>query len=209
MASLAPPEDTIATGSQISELPIFPLGTVLFPGGVIHLRIFEQRYLRMVADCLKANSPFGVCLIADGRAAGVPAVPHAVGVKATIHHWDMEQLGLLHISATGGERFRILTSQPDATGLIRAHIERILPEMRLPVPDNMRDLCNALRVIVGKAGPDAVREPHEFYDASWVGNRFCELLPMPPAAKQGLLELDEPLVRLGIIRQYLEQRGML
>ncbi|MEY3202669.1 MAG: hypothetical protein RIR70_2219 [Pseudomonadota bacterium] len=209
MASLAPPEDTIATGSQISTLPIFPLNTVLFPGGVIRLRIFEQRYLRMVADCLKAGSPFGVCLISQGREAGEPAVPHLVGVKATIHHWDMEQLGLLQIAATGGERFRILTSQADASGLLRAQTERILPELRLPVPDNMRELCNALRVIVGKAGPEAVREPHEFYDASWVGYRFCELLPMPQPAKQGLLELDEPLVRLEIIRQYLEQRGML
>lgn len=209
MASAAPPPDIISTGTQISELPIFPLNTVLYPGGLLHLRVFEPRYLQMITQCLKNSSAFGVCLIADGREAGTPAVPHAVGVRATIEHWDMEQLGLLHIVARGSERFRILTSSTEANGLIRAQTERILPELRLPVPEPMNDLVNALRKIVDKAGTELVAEPHEFYDASWVGYRFCELLPMPLAAKQGLLELDEPLVRLNILRQYLAQRGML
>lgn len=209
MASLSPPPDTIATGTQISELPIFPLNTVLYPGGTIQLRIFEQRYLQMITQCMKTDSPFGVCMIADGREAGVPAVPHAVGVKASITSWDMEQLGLLHVQARGGERFRILTTQTESNGLIRAQVERILPELRLPVPETMNDVIIALRAIVAKAGLDNVPEPHEFYDAAWVGYRFCELLPMPLAAKQGLLELDEPLVRLGIIKQYLQQRGMI
>jgi Lon protease-like protein len=209
MASTTPHPGDISTGAQITELPIFPLNTVLFPGGVIHLRLFEPRYLRMAADCLKAESPFGVCLIAEGREAGTPAVPHAIGVKAHIRDWDMEQLGLLHVSAVGGERFRILTRQADGSGLIRAQVERILPELRLPLPEGLADLAQALRAIVDKAGPDIVPRPHDFHDASWVGCRLCELLPLPLPAKQGLLELDEPLVRLGILKQYLQQRGML
>lgn len=209
MARAAPPPDEIATGTQITELPIFPLNTVLFPGGVIHLRIFEPRYLEMITQCMKAGSAFGVCLIADGREAGVPAEPHGVGVKAHLVDWDMEQLGLLHVTARGGERFRILTSHVSANGLRRAQVERILPELRLPVPETFADLAAALRRLVEKVGTEAVPTPHEFYDASWVGHRFCELLPLPLPAKQGLMELDEPLVRLEIIKQYLESRGML
>ena len=213
MASVTPPPGSIETGTTLTELPIFPLNTVLFPGGPLHLRIFEQRYLQMITQCMKSESPFGVCLIADGREAGKPAVPHAIGVKAHLLDWDMEQLGLLHIRARGGERFRILTSHTEPGGLIRAQVERILPELRLPPPESMNDLVGALRGLVTKAiekaGSEIVPEPHEFYDASWVGCRLCELLPLPLPAKQGLLELDEPLVRLEIIKQYLQQRGML
>ncbi|HOY01378.1 MAG TPA: LON peptidase substrate-binding domain-containing protein, partial [Zoogloea sp.] len=90
------------------EIPLFPLGTVLFPDGVLPLKLFEARYLDMAARCMRANAPFGVCLIREGGEVGAPAVPHGVGSIARITGWDMDKPGLLFITTRGGERFRIV-----------------------------------------------------------------------------------------------------
>jgi Lon protease-like protein len=116
------------------ELPIFPLNTVLFPGGVLPLKIFEQRYMAMAKDCLREDSPFGVCLIAQGTEVGVPALPHAVGTSARIAEWDMPQLGVLQVASRGGRRFRILSQQADSQGLIRAQVQWLAEEPEQPVP---------------------------------------------------------------------------
>lgn len=104
------------------EIPIFPLGTVLFPGGVLPLKLFEARYLDMAARCMRSNSPFGVCLISEGGEVGEPAVPHGLGTIARIVDWDMSQPGLLFIKTVGGERFRIVerTLQRDRLQTARA-----------------------------------------------------------------------------------------
>jgi Lon protease-like protein len=111
------------------EIPLFPLGTVLFPDGVLPLKLFEARYLDMAARCMRANAPFGVCLIREGGEVGAPAVPHGVGSIARITGWDMDKPGLLFITTRGGERFRIVeqTTRPDR--LLTAHIA-LLPEPR-------------------------------------------------------------------------------
>src|SRR5918995_6119962 len=90
------------------EIHIFPLNTVLFPGGLLPLKIFEQRYIEMTKACLRDNRPFGVCLIREGREVGDPAVPETIGCLATIEKWDMPQLGLFQLVARGSERFRLL-----------------------------------------------------------------------------------------------------
>ena len=95
-----------ASGDQI-QIPLFPLGTVLFPGGPLPLRIFEPRYLDMVSDCLRNDKAFGVCLIKDGREVGEPAQPFDVGTMAKIVDWDRTDDGLLAITALGTSRFRI------------------------------------------------------------------------------------------------------
>src|SRR6185503_19392245 len=105
------------------HIPLFPLNTVLFPGGVLPLRVFEARYLDMTRDCMKSGTPFGVCLIHEGSEVGAPAVPRSVGCTATITDWDMQQLGVLNLRTRGERRFRILSSGANKQGLISAEVQ--------------------------------------------------------------------------------------
>lgn len=194
--------------SSVYEVPIFPLNTVLFPGGVLPLKIFEQRYMAMTAECMREEKPFGVCLIAQGREAGQPALPHPVGVEARIVDWDMQQLGVLHLTTRGGRRFRIIDSAVDREGLRRARVEPIADEPPQPVPETLQNLLNLLREIVAEVGVERIPEPHDYADAVWTGYRYCEVLPIPLAARQKLLELDDTISRLEIIQQFLRQRGL-
>lgn len=191
-----------------AELSIFPLQAVLFPGGVLKLRVFEPRYLSLVKDCLKSEQPFGVCLIAEGRETGAPAAPHKVGTAARIAGWDMAQLGVLNITVRGEERFRILETTANREGLIRARIEPMAPDPELPVPQELCALVPLLQAMATDAGAERLPPPHRFDDAAWVGCRFSELLPMPLIARQKLLELDDPVSRLEIVFKFLAQRGL-
>ena len=192
-----------------SELPLFPLNTVLFPGSRLPLKVFEARYMDMVRNCMRESSAFGVCLIAEGNEVGAPAVPHDVGTSAHIVEWDMAQLGVLHVAARGEQRFRILhrAAQPD--GLIRAVVSWLDESPVTAIPEHFADIVPLLRAVVSDAGVDAMPEPHDFDDANWVGYRYAEILPIPPKAKQKLLELEDPLLRLSILREFLLQRGLL
>lgn len=192
-----------------NELPIFPLHTVLFPGGVLPLKIFEQRYMNMAKDCLRHETPFGVCLIAAGAEVGAPALPHAVGSSARVAVWDMPQLGVLRVTARGGRRFRILSRDADAEGLIRARVEWLAEQPEQPIPSQHAALLPLLRAVVAEAGDERMPQPHAFDDAAWVGYRFAEVLPIPLAARQKLLELDDSLGRLEIIQTFLQQKGVL
>jgi len=130
----APPEDEAPV---CMEIPLFPLNTVLFPGGVLPLRIFEQRYLDMAAACMKEAGTFGICLIAAGEEAGGVAEPHPVGTLARITDWEMEQLGILQVSVRGEQRFRILEKTVGANNLLRATVEVINDDG--PVPESAGD----------------------------------------------------------------------
>lgn len=196
------------TLAVMESLPLFPLHAVLLPGGILPLKVFEARYMDMAKDCLKNNSPFGICLIAEGKEVGQPAVPHAVGTLARISQWDMEQLGVLQLTLCGGERFRILEHSAQQDGLLRGRVEILPPAPRLPVPEAMAPLQNLLRIIAADLGPARLPQPHHFDDVDWVGLRFTEVLPIPPLARQKLLELDDPLNRLEIIQQYLRQHKL-
>lgn len=191
------------------ELPIFPLNTVLFPGGVLPLKIFEQRYMTLAKACLRDEAPFGVCLIAQGQEVGTPALPHAVGSSARITEWDMPQLGVLRVTARGGRRFRILSRQVDDEGLIRAQVQWLAEEPERPVPPQLAGLLPLLRAIAAEAGEERFPPPQAFDDAVWVGYRFAEVLPIPLAARQKLLELEDSLSRLEIIQAFLQQKGVL
>ena len=190
------------------RIPLFPLNTVLFPGGVQALKIFEQRYLDMAATCLKDNTPFGICLIEAGGEVGEAAVPHPFGTLAHITDWDMEQLGLLMISTRGGRRFRVLDHEVGADKLLMATVE-LLVEPETPLPQTRERLLPLLQRIVSDLGPERMPEPHRFGDAAWVGYRLTEILPIQNLAKQRLLELDDPLSRLEILEKFLDQRKLL
>ena len=193
---------------QELDIPLFPLKSVLFPGGLLSLKVFEQRYLYMSADCLRREQPFGVCLILKGEEVGEAALPHAVGTLAHVAKWDMEQLGILQLTVRGGRRFRILDTEIETGGLQRARV-RLLDEPEvLPIPPAQAGLVPVLRQIVADMGEERMPEPHAWDDAAWVGYRLTEVMPVQLLAKQKLLELDDPLSRLEILFRYLEPRGL-
>ncbi len=197
------------TSVETLSIPLFPLNTVLFPGGLQPLKIFEQRYLDMAAACMKDDTPFGICLIDKGGEVGAAAVPHPVGTLATVARWEMEQLGILMIDALGGRRFRIIETRVGANNLLEGTVELLAELPPTPLPQERERLLPLLQRIVGDLGPERIPEPHRFDSAEWVGYRITEVLPIQNLAKQKLLELDDPLARLEILEKYLNQRKLL
>lgn len=171
-----------------SSLPIFPLSTVLFPGGVLSLKIFEQRYLEMTKACLRDGTPFGVCRIREGAEVGAPAIHEVIGCSALIADWEMPHVGLFHLRTRGVEVFRVLDSRVGPTGLIEAGIE-LLPETAGEISGEAAGLCRrVLEAIVERVGSGAIPAPVAFDEPRWVSYRLSELLPLAPADRQLLLE---------------------
>lgn len=199
------------TGATVDTLgiPLFPLSAVLFPGGMLPLKIFEQRYLDMAAVCMKENTPFGICLIASGEETGSAAVPHPVGTLASIANWEMEQLGILMITAQGGRRFRIIDTEVGPGNLLEATVELLADAVPSPLPAERERLLPLLRRVVKDLGNERIPEPHRYDEAEWVGYRITEVLPIQNLAKQKLLELEDPLARLEILEKFLDQRKLL
>lgn len=200
----------------LSNIAIFPLGSVLFPGGVLPLRVFEARYMDMVRDCMQRGAPFGVCLITRGREVGEAAEHEPVGCLATITEWDMQQLGLLQIRTRGGMRFRVVERRVQKDGLVRADLEPIEDDPRIDVPEQFSDCTRLVRRIVDdlvarETDPlnRMVAEPYDFESAAWVANRLCEFLPIQARARQKLMELPDPLARLSLVHQYLQQHHVI
>jgi hypothetical protein len=193
--------------SAAGELPLFPLQTVLFPGGRLPLRIFEQRYLGMAKACLRDGTPFGVCLIREGREVGEPALPEEVGCTARIVEWDMAQLGVLQVVARGEQRFRIRSRRVQPDGLALGAVE-LLEEARDTPIDAEGNLCaRVLRRIVEAAPPGLVESPPRFDSADWVSARLAELLPLSLASKQRLLEMDTARDRLEVLHRLISSSG--
>ena len=188
-----------------AEIPIFPLNAVLFPGGLLPLRIFEQRYMDMAKGCLRDNEPFGVCLIRSGREVGAPATPEPIGCTAKIVEWDMQQLGVLSVKAQGGQRFRILDSRITAAGLTRASIEMLPQDADTGLAGQFDACANVLKAVIKAHGPQIMAEPYLFDSSSWVSSRLTEILPVPLAAKQKLLELEDAAQRIEILSKFLQQ----
>jgi Lon protease-like protein len=190
----------------MTDLPLFPLNTVLFPGGRLPLRIFEQRYMDMAKVCLRNGSPFGVCLIREGREVGSPAIPADIGTLARIGAWDMPQLGMLHITAHGEQRFRIVERRVQGDGLALASITLLEGETDSPVPESCSGCVKLLeRVIEQQSG--LFEAPHRLDSASWVSSRLAELLPLPLPAKQELLELSDARARIERLNGLLRPSG--
>jgi Lon protease-like protein len=186
------------------QVALFPLGVVLFPGGVLPLRVFETRYMDMTRDCMKHGKPFGVCLIREGREVGAPAVPEQTGCLARIEQWDMQQLGVLNLRTLGEERFRVLSTRANEQGLVLGEIETLSPEEDAPVPEDCSPCADLVRRVVEDQGAAMFAEPYRYDSARWVGYRLAEILPLPMPAKQKLLELDDPLARLSILQKILD-----
>jgi Lon protease-like protein len=187
------------------SVPIFPLQTVLYPGGPLPLRIFEPRYLAMVSRCVQEDAPFGVVQLVKGSEVAQAVQTEAQGTLARICDWNQGADGLLGIIAAGEGRFRLRAIQQQDDGLNVGDIELLPPEPEVPVPAEYAVLVELLRASYDDLGEHYASIEPRFDDASWVGYRFAEILPLSMQNKQYCLELDDPLARLEYIRPYLRE----
>lgn len=184
----------MAATEAVTDLALFPLRTVLFPGGNLPLKIFEQRYLDLVRDCVRDEVGFGVCMLvpADDGPAGIAKV----GTLALIDDWYLREDGLLGINAQGGKRFRMQKTWARDNGLLCARVEWLDDEQQ-PVPPECSVLVTLLRQIIEQTGihlPDMTEASMD--NAAFVSNRLAELLPLELEERQQLLETDDPSERL-------------
>ena len=185
-------------------IPLFPLNTVLFPDGILPLRIFEPRYLDMVSECMRSNSGFGVCLICEDPEFGGVADCYEIGTLACIIDWDNRDDGLLGITAQGIERFRILTKHVRSNQLLEGNVEFIDEDDPEEIPVEYQLMADLLRKIVEKFELPYQSEHEKFMDAGWVGCRLSEILPIEPDVRQLLLEMNDPILRLKKLQSALE-----
>jgi Lon protease-like protein len=202
----------------LQSLPLFPLGTVLFPGGLLPLRIFEVRYLDMIGRCHKAGAPFGVVSLTQGSEVQLPGTSEVfahVGTLAAIAEFETPQPGLMMIQARGAQRFRITSRDRLKHGLWVADVERVPDDLAVAIPDDLKGAALALGKLIaslrqrsGDPRQMPLQGPLHLDDCGWVANRWCELLPLSTQLKQRLLELDNPLVRLELVSDVLARTGI-
>jgi len=217
-----------AVGSLLlTSLPLFPLGTVLYPGGLLPLRIFEVRYLDMIGKCHKHGVPFGVVALVQGSEVQRPAGAgpsgdgfaneafDAVGTLATITSFSVPQAGLMVIRCTGMQRFAVTRRERLRHGLWVADVTGLAPDQDISVPPDLQHVADALGRLIrslqekGVAQDDLpLMQPFRLDDCGWVANRWCELLAMPLEMKQRLMVLDNPLLRLELVSDMLERGGI-
>lgn len=225
------PQDDERLMDETPWLPLFPLKTVLFPDGVLPLRVFETRYVDMVRDCMKSGTPFGVVAIRSGTEVGMAAEPYSIGTHAHIAEWDMPELGVLLLQTRGGTRFRVLETRLRSNQLLEAQIEPLLPQEAVDaatgiandgghVDDALAVCSRVLRVVMeelltqanaqaGDAFANPFPEPHRLDHAGWVANRWCEMLPIELEQKQALLEITSDEERILRVQAFLQQNGVL
>ena len=216
----------------LTSLPLFPLGTVLYPGGLLPLQIFEVRYLDMIGKCHKTGAPFGVVSMTEGsevrkpvNAAAKDALPsggdfaseafNTVGTLASIIEFSVPQPGLMVVQCQGIHRFTITRREKLKHGLWIADVVRMEDDLPVKIPHDLQKAADALgKLIKGLLNSDTPPEkmpmlaPYRLDDCSWVANRWCELLPIPLTVKQQLMELDNPLLRLELVCDILERHGI-
>jgi uncharacterized protein len=220
----------------LTTLPLFPLTTILFPGGLLPLQIFELRYLAMIKKCIAEDTEFGVVAqtvrkdasdtsISATEATLTPAPMSqetfvSVGTCAKIVSHSAPQAGLLRIDCIGGKRFTIVSCEQQKLGLWVAQVSPIEADQAIAVPEELADTVTALRQLVAALSSQLssqtsegqrlpMTKPYLFDDCGWVANRWCELIPMQPAQRHRLLTLDNPLIRLELVQDLLETGGFL
>jgi Lon protease-like protein len=205
----------------LPSTPIFPLQSVLFPGGYLQLQIFEPRYLDMVARCHKAGQPFGVVSLLEGGevrrldpqgdGAFVRERFNKVGTLAHIESLESVQAGLLHLRCRGGQRFRLSRSHCQPHGLWMGEGELLLDDAAVTVPKDLQPAAELLRTLLhsleqGAAAADLpLQPPYQWADCGWLSNRWSELLPLRAEERQRLMQLDNPLLRLELVADQLDR----
>jgi uncharacterized protein len=198
------------------KLPLFPLQAVLFPGGLLSLKVFEARYLDLVTDCLRNRSHFGVVALQTGSEAGknksneAPRMESS-GVVAELIDVDSAQTGILQVRCKGLQRFDIKTTRQEGNGLWVARVANQAEDLDAAPASDMVDTVRALASAIGslkEQGSEPFLQPYRFDSASWVSNRWCEILPISLTAKQKLMELPDGLARLQLVRDFLRSKGV-
>lgn len=207
------------------SIPLFPLQTVLFPGGVLPLRVFEVRYLDMVGRCLKAGTPFGVVGLTAGSEVRRPATAeagitdgfavedfHDIGTLARIESVERPQPGLMMIRCVGTQRFRLTSRELLRHGLWTGDGQLLPEDLPVPVPEDLESITQTLREVVRQIGartPEPtempLQQPYCWDDCGWVANRWAELLPVDVSMKQRLMALESPLLRLELVADLIER----
>lgn len=185
------------------QVPLFPLNTVLFPGGPLPLRIFEARYVDMISRCLKSDSAFGVLLIREGQETG-PASTYEVGTLAKITDWYQGSDGLLGVTAVGGQRFRLLSADRMDDGLNIGEVDLLPNEVPMPMPEEYDGLADILAGVLDDLGRLYESLERCYEDAGWLTYRFVEILPLELKQKQQCLENSDPVERLRLVRELLD-----
>jgi Lon protease-like protein len=209
------PETEAPFSSSVFSLPLFPLQAVLFPGGLLSLKVFEARYLDLVSASLREKKPFGVVALRQGsevRKAGEPVVLEDIGTSAELIDVDSTQHGILQVRCRGLHRFKVQSreQQPDGLWLAQAQAIDDDDEEIAPVGaylESVKGLANAIATLKHQ-GTEPFLKPFRFESAGWVANRWCEILPISVAAKQKLMELPDPQVRLQLVNEFLRTKGV-
>lgn len=190
-----------------TTIPLFPLNTVLFPGGVLPLRIFEPRYLDMISHCLRTESGIGVVLIKQGQEVGKAAETYNVGTLSKIRYWNRRPDGMLGVTLEGEQRFSILSREINRNQSIQAEVE-LLPEIiGGTLAESQRYLARILENILGQLEPPYSTMQQHLDDEDWVASRLIELLPLDLEQKQRLLSEDNASKKLFEVAAVLKQQG--
>jgi hypothetical protein len=209
-----------STSAVLADIPLFPLHTVLFPDGLLPLKIFEARYLDMARDCLREKTPFGVCMLKSGGEVAQPnepSVPESIGCLAEIEECDVETFGMLLIRARGTRRFRLLSHRVEPSGLLVGMAEPLPDDIPLEGNEHLAKFGACAEVLeriietIRERDPDSLpfAEPFRLDDPSWVSNRLSEVLPIALRARQKLMELPDAGARINGVHHYMQQHQLL
>jgi hypothetical protein len=222
--------DAMPEPLQLTSLPLFPLGTVLYPDGLLPLRIFEVRYLDMIGKCHKNGTPFGVVALTQGSEvrqvnanAGAALSGDAfaneafndVGTLATITALSRPQAGLIMVQCLGTQRIRISRREKLKHGLWVADVDVLAPDTTVDIPPDLQTMAKGLGQIIKNLQTQGIAQeqlpfgsPYRLDDCGWVANRWCELLQLPLELKHRLMALENPLVRLELVHDILDKAGI-
>jgi hypothetical protein len=191
------------------KIPLFPLDAVLFPGGALPLRIFEPRYLDMISNCMKTEGKIGVVLIQDGKEAGIAAKVHDIGTISFISYWHKRNDGMLGITLTGEQRFKVLSTEIKTNQLTIAEVE-LLPSFDASIEEHEAEsFINMLKQIIVQLEPPYTTMTKYYDDLSWVSARLIELLPLRLKDKQTMLAMDNLDERMNYLQPLLVSMEML
>ena len=177
-------------------LSLFPLGTTLFPGGRLGLKVFEQRYIELAKARIADGELFGVVTLIDGGEVGAEQTFAKVGSAARVLSFDMPQAGIFLLDVVGEDRFEVLHTKTEKSGLQQATVRWNPAEKQVKLPKTYAELSTILSQIMVQAGDSRFAEPFDLEDATWVGSRLVEILQLPPSIKQSLLEINDAELRL-------------
>lgn len=199
--------------SKFQELPLFPLNSVIFPGGALPLRLFEPRYLDMVKDCMRNEHGFGIVLIKNGkksgREVGKAAEVYTTGTECRIADWETLSDGLLGITAYGEHKIHIEQTRIEPNQLLIGKVQRLEENPEQDLPEEFEVMRTMLQKIITQVGQPYTGLPAGYDYAGWVGARLTELLPLQSVAKQRLLEIDDHLVRLYHLKEAMQESKFL